>query len=863
MPDAPQDPPQRRSAGRKRAQAQDADGQPQTANTQQFGPVAVAHVDDFQGSPAPQPAPAARPSPAQSSPSKTQGPSVDALISRLLDITARFEIEGEIAHGAMGRILAGWDLHLGRPVAIKMLLKEVSRDFEKIRFLEEAQVTGQLQHQSIMPVYELGRLQDQVAFVMRRVEGRSLKQLIAQLRTNDPEATEHYGRLRLVNIFQQLCQAVGFAHSRGVVHRDLKPSNVMVTDFGDVVLLDWGLCKIIGQATRSSRSTSDRWQTMHGQIIGTPAYMAPEQAMGLIDQVDERTDIYGLGAILYHLLTLRPPFNGRSNREIVQKVLNDPLTPPRERAPEREVPPALEAIILRCMARNPDARFPHVRALTKALDEWLTPTEGSAARAPLSSRTDLPALEGVTHVEPPAQPDIEAILKQALAALHPQEGLLEDIAIARDTVIEARKLAQVGQREPDFSAEQTLDQLRVQLLRTQAMGQQLLQQAVFMRPKHSEALGLLGDLYVTRYEQAIIHQNFALASAYQVQMGALEDPRLGGFVRNEGALHLEFDPPNARLRLWRMREHEGRLHAVEGRSIGPAPTQVEPLEAGSWLLTAEAPEWSTLHAPVLIQAGRSTRLRLRMLPEHALPSGFVHVPTGSFLFGDPEDRILLPGEQVLPDYLIAAQPVTAREWLEFLNDCISHGQASELYAPSLASMGILWPLEGGRWRLPVAGDPAGPWHPDQPIVGVGLHEALAYCAWRSQRDQVLYRLPTELEWEKAARGVDGRRHPWGNRWSASFAATSLTSSGLWPPPVGRFEADTGPYGAQDFAGGVREWTLERRTGVPDLVVIRGGSFLSGDEQGRPLWHRSTYAPTERSRDLGFRLVRELHTSAFS
>ena len=135
-------------------------------------------------------------------------PSVEDLISRLVDITPRFELQGEIARGAMGRILAGWDLHLGRPVAIKVLRKATTRDLDQVRFLEEAQVTGQLQHPSIMPVYELGRLRDQVAFVMRRIEGRSLKAVVSGLRRGKPEIQRLFSRFRLLNVFHQLCLAV-------------------------------------------------------------------------------------------------------------------------------------------------------------------------------------------------------------------------------------------------------------------------------------------------------------------------------------------------------------------------------------------------------------------------------------------------------------------------------------------------------------------------------------------------------------------------------------------------------------------------------------------------------------------------------
>ena len=172
------------------------------------------------------------------------------------------------------------------------------------------------------------------------------------------------------------------------------------------MLLDWGLCKVIGAETRSTRSTSERWKTVHGQIIGTPAYMAPEQAGGLIDEVNERTDVYGLGAILYHLLTLRPPFVGKSNREIVGKVLQEDVVPPMDRAPSRHIPPALNAICMRCLARNADERFPNATALAEALRAYLDEPETMRGR-PTSSQD---ALKSAKRVSRPSL-DIRVYLK--------------------------------------------------------------------------------------------------------------------------------------------------------------------------------------------------------------------------------------------------------------------------------------------------------------------------------------------------------------------------------------------------------------------------------------------------------------------
>ena len=203
----------------------------------------------------------------------TQSSPVDEFTQVLLDITDRFEIFDEIAHGAMGRIDAGWDRHLGRPVAIKTLRSDRAKDVVRMRFLEEAQVTGQLQHPSIITVYELGKIKGDVVFVMRRVEGLSLKALISKLRKGDEELIKQYTLTQKLQAFYQLCQAVAYAHNKGVIHRDIKPSNVMIGDL-EMSSSSTGACARSLVKKWLSRSSAERWQTMHGQIIGTPAYMA-------------------------------------------------------------------------------------------------------------------------------------------------------------------------------------------------------------------------------------------------------------------------------------------------------------------------------------------------------------------------------------------------------------------------------------------------------------------------------------------------------------------------------------------------------------------------------------------------------------
>ena len=262
------------------------------------------------------------------------------------DRSARLQLFGEIARGGMGAVLKGRDSDLGRDLAVKILL-ESHRDKPDMirRFIEEAQIAGQLQHPGIVPIYELGAFGDRRPyFAMKLVKGHTLAEILAKRKTPSD------GLPRFLSIFESICQTMAYAHARGVIHRDLKPSNVMVGSFGEVQVMDWGLAKVLprggavedasaghtkdqGTVIATARSGSDSDLSQAGSIMGTPSYMAPEQARGEGDQVDERADVFALGSIFCELLTGEPAFTGRNSGEIQRKAargeLADAFDPPR------------------------------------------------------------------------------------------------------------------------------------------------------------------------------------------------------------------------------------------------------------------------------------------------------------------------------------------------------------------------------------------------------------------------------------------------------------------------------------------------------------------------------------------------------
>lgn len=305
----------------------------------------------------------------------------DSTVTR--EEAGRYAWVEELGAGGIGRVCVVFDRHLERQVALKELHVGLSGlgsgrgvraswSPRESRFVNEARVTGQLEHPGIVPVYELGRRADgTLYYTMRRVRGRTLGAVLT--------GRDLAGRLDLLPHLVAVCNAVAFAHARGVVHRDLKPENVMIGAFGETVVVDWGLAKrregedvqgaVLAAELALLRGTSGH-QTVAGMPIGTPAYMSPEQARGELASIDERSDVYSLGAILYELIVGEPPFTGTDALQIVRKVYTEPA--PNVRAREPRCPLELAAIATRALAKAKEERYPDAQALAADLAAFLT-----------------------------------------------------------------------------------------------------------------------------------------------------------------------------------------------------------------------------------------------------------------------------------------------------------------------------------------------------------------------------------------------------------------------------------------------------------------------------------------------------------
>ena len=320
----------------------------------------------------------------------------------------KYKVLGTIGRGGMGVVHQARDLRIVRNVAMKVI--KTSSHFSRenvLRFVDEAQLTGQLQHPNIIPVYELGLDEyGEVFYTMKYVKGTTLDQVLRRIRDGEEVAIKKFPLATLLTVFQKICDGVAYAHSMGVVHRDLKPDNVMIGEYGEVLVMDWGLAKKMASGmhdehlgdTKPQMPPSDLrgFETLNGLIVGTPPYISPEAARGELDRIDQRSDIHVLGAILYAILTLRPPFPGKEFGELIEQIITGqfahpttfsqvahplrPSEPPPpgpdgvncvlSHLPSRRVPEGLAAIAVKAMAAEPELRYQSVAELQADILSW-------------------------------------------------------------------------------------------------------------------------------------------------------------------------------------------------------------------------------------------------------------------------------------------------------------------------------------------------------------------------------------------------------------------------------------------------------------------------------------------------------------
>ena len=796
--------------------------------------------------------------------------------------------------GGMGEVLLVHDPKINRHLAMKIIHKRlVDSQSQLVRFIKEAQVCAQLQHPNIVPVYDLSKLEDgRVYFTMKEIKGRSLSEAIKALHAavRDQQWQTAEGGLtfhRLIDIFYQVCQGVAYAHSKGVLHRDIKPENVMLGEFGEVLVVDWGIAKILSQFVsadteeriQTNDTQSDQVITQAGMVAGTPAYMAPEQARGEIEKISFKTDIYALGAILYEILSGQPPYSGSTTDILNQVLLGPPVSITTfSEQPALEmgildfspvdstglpIPDELMRVCEKAMQRDPEARFAHVQEIVDAIGEWL---DGSSKR-----EQGLSVLSAAQRIEAEQHQ-----LRQAADALRSiAKAELKKIPKWEDENIKSQWWA--------MEAEANVKSLEADKL--EAQQEQLLHAALTHKADLDEAQMALAHYYQDRHKQAERHMNAQRAAFYETQIQTHVDalpthtPKrqaLVHYLRGTGALSIHTTESGVQVFLERFEPHHRRMVPRPFADLGCAPIVAYTLEMGSYLVRLVKPGHHEVVYPVHIARnalweGRDPDGLLRPITipkSEDIRANECFVPAGWFIAGGDSEAVQgLSRRRIwLDDFVIQRHPVTHVEYLQFLNSLIDAGREAEAqqYMPAQRSpQGTLTTSGYGQNQLgyfelrPDADGQIsqGNW----PVVMIDRHCAEAYAEWLQSQSTRRWTLPTELEWEKAARGVDGRWYPWGNGFDASYCCMHASHIGpAKPAEVTDFPFDASVYGVRGMGGNVRDltrsqWRVDWDEPEEEMLVVRGGNHRLSEQAIRAA-SRVSQDPQHRHLRVGFRLV---------
>ncbi len=774
------------------------------------------------------------------------------------DAALKYQIDSEIGKGGMGTVYKVFDGDLRRWVAMKLVRADATHQKELLsRFIEEAQVCGQLEHPNIPPVHEMGLNQNgQVYFTMKLVRGRTVQEIARDLSLGRPEVRREFTPIRIAQVLQQAAMGVHYANVRGVIHRDLKPDNIMVGDYGEVLVMDWGLAKVCGESESRAHlfgedsvltaRTESGLKTVAGSVQGTPSYMSPEQARGEQDSIDSRSDVFGLGGVLYTLLCYQAPFRGRTVEEILSSARTGNVIPPSRVAPKRtEVPPDLEAICLKALSGERESRHADAREFQQDLQSYI---EGTRDRQRRRAHATALVAEGRKQIA------------SFLAIEKKRQELRREVQKAGEGLLPADP---VERKKPLWAMEDSIGQLAEEAAKLFSGARAALDAAIQNDPGCQEARKALADLYWSQFLEAEARRDSHNAALYRGLVETHDNGQYKALLKGDGSLALKTEPPGAEAVLHRYAEEDRLLVPREPRSLGSTPLAPVVLPMGSYLVVLKLPGYRDVRYPVSIGRSENHQGFVRLFREEEIGADFVHVPAGEFFRGgDPESFGGLERARVMVgDFFISRFPVTLGEYCEFLDSLALEGGSVKEHIPRLEEEVCVELDPSGRYRpaeILVEGETRKRYPPGFekgcPAMAMSWHSAMAYARWRSRRDRREYELPSEDAWEKAARGVDGRFHAWGDAFDWTFAKGGLSRpERAQPEPVGVFPADESPYGVRDMVGTIREWTQSWFDERADLRVVRGGSWnLVGTRHFRCAT-RFGYASTKGTTTVGFRL----------
>jgi serine/threonine-protein kinase len=737
-----------------------------------------------------------------------------------LPLPPRYSWLAPLGEGGQGSVELVFDRDLGRAVALKTLHAHKADDRRLLELYREVRITGQLAHPQIIAIHDVGRLPDgRLYYTMPRMPGESLHTVLARLRRGDAELVRRWTQLALVQVIQRACQAVGYAHERGVIHRDLKPANLLLGTHGEVYVVDWGIARLLSAseaaAPHEHRLWSEAGDPRRERIRGSPPYMAPEQVQHP-DQVTAAADVFCLGVILYEALTRVAPWTGPTVDDIVDGLCHERPVPPRERAPEMAIPSELEEICLRCLEKFPGHRYASGSELATALQDWV-----AGGRRRESAARRLREAESMRS----RHRALEERCRDDAERFRAAQG---EVGLGSSSALGLR-----AQRE-------RLDSLRRASESLFAEAAWALHRALLDDPDNAEAQRQLGELYALRYTEAERDGDEREAAFFRALLRQLDDGRWGRWLRTGARLELALLPEGRSMALHRLDEQDGVLQP--GERIEPEAGGAWELAPGRYALIPEPaapagarPSW---YYPIRLHRGERLRAEIDLRGEDQVGEAFCFVPGGPASIGGDSAA---PGSAaeartVLPPFALARHPVTVGAWARFL-DALATQRPAE-----------------ARRRTPPDWDALRRSGERRPMRGIGRDDAEGYCTWISALCGARIRLPSADEWEKAVRGADARPYPWGDRWDSGRCASLDLGAPAGPAPeVGSFADDRSPFGLCDAAGGVWDWTASSAGG---RAIAVGGS-IAGDAPSCRAAARRALDPATRLPFLGFRVLMEL------
>ena len=907
---------------------------------------------------------------------------INDLISKT-NAESKYIFDKELGRGGMGAVFSTVDQDVRRKVAMKVMLPSTATSPAHIkRFLEEAQITGQLEHPNIVPVHEVGiNEESNIYFTMKMVHGENLDDVLDKVAKAKADYQQQYSLGVLLQIYMKVCDAIGYAHAKGVLHRDLKPENLMVGGFGEVLVMDWGLAKVLGRddinTGAGKADQASAYHTMEGQVMGTPAYMSPEQALGKISELDERSDIFSLGGILYKILTGQAPYRGKNAREALEKARKRQLQSPDLRAPERKIPAELVAICMKSMAREQDERYGSAEELKDDIQRYLDGRSVSAKRDNLLVMARkwvirnkvaaigiaaaivcliIGSMGAAIYQQKQQQATIAQLLLQGdqfktdgkfeqaeetffsvlgldMANTAARRGIaevsgkplaLKNKRLAGEKIKEVEKTAAVvpeldkkisdmtgkvekaraelkgyegyDRKKTFWDEERGLLSATVDRLKTEGRVISSYTQILSLDGENKEARAALAKIYYEKFRNAETLRDSGDMAYYRELLLAFDDGAYKALLDKEGGLTLGTSPaadgfyifrfvegPDRRLvpapfsaqayssakaagdEVLRGIDPQFKLEATASAPLGKLlagrdfnrVAQIENMRmpAGSYVIVVQKPGSIETRIPVVIERGEEKKLDIvKLFKEDEVPKGFVYVPRGEFISGGDAGAIGSPPRSVkkTPGFFIAKNETTVGEYLKFLNYMEAQRPGSmESYIPRKApDSGYYWRKVGSQYQ------PSFPL--DWPVLGIAQVDARQYCKWLSKAydDRWEFRLPEEWEWEKAARGVDGRAFPWGNYFDFSFCSmarsTEVRREG--PDKVGAFYLDASVYGAEDMAGNLSEWTASFFGSDRGNSVYKGSSWSRIEDKEARCASRNGTIPENVADTLGFRIA---------